>query len=387
MESKKISKPKIVSKMTKDMWVTLLGYGATHWIADMCAGAIVYATLIRYGYGAWDFFVLVVLYNFLSFGLQLMFGIFIDKYQVPREATFISFVLIGLAYPAYLLFADPVLVVLLAGIGDSLYHVGAGSISLNFMPRKAVPVGVFVAPGALGLFCGIVIGKTDFTFFTVLFLLASLIAMAIFVALREIPKINYNAKSFKKVDYFVLINFFLACSVAIRSMHGLATGFDWKFDQNTFNFLGWDLQVAFWLQFALVFGISLGKGIGGFLADRFGWIKVGVISLLISAIPMAFFKGNVVLAILGMTIFQITMAITLTTRSLIFEGRSATAFGFFCMTLMIGACPIYLGAETLKPFIQKDWNTFFVILFSATAIFICLFLIKDYFKKELKVNM
>ena len=55
-KEKQERKVKLVNKMTKKMWVTLLGYSATHWVADMCAGAVVMYSLIRYGFGIWEFF-------------------------------------------------------------------------------------------------------------------------------------------------------------------------------------------------------------------------------------------------------------------------------------------------------------------------------------------
>lgn len=386
MEKKrKERKKKPVSKMTKDMWITLLSYSATHWVADMAAGAVVMASLIRYGYNAWDSFVLIVLYNFFSFGLQLMFGIFIDKYRVPREATILSFILIG---AAFFVTYDPVLVVILAGIGDSLFHVGGGSVSLSFMPRKLLPAALFVAPGALGLFSGIIIGRGTtipfFDYFSVhlsfaslgmkIFLLIALAISTIAVTLLEAPEGDYEkVNTRKKINHWDLISWTLWFSVAIRSLHGLTAGFEW--------------QKGFWLPFLLVFGIASGKALGGVIGDKVSWTKVAVFSLLISAPLMAFAKDYVFLAILGMGLFQMTMPITLVCRSNLFQGRPATAFGFACLALMAGALPIYLGAETLKPILREDTNIFIVILVSVACIFVGLSLLKPYFKKELKMNL
>lgn len=390
MKKKRERKSKPVNKMSKKMWGTLLGYSATHWIADMCAGAVVMHSLIRYGFGIWETFVLIVLYNFLSFGLQLMFGIFIDKYQVPREATIFSFLLIG---AAFFVTYDPILVVILAGIGDSLYHVGAGSISLNFTPRKTLPAGIFVAPGGPGLLSGIIIGSgiaiplpfglqfasgfdkivPNFGLATQIVLLALLVISIIFVAYREIPEINYKRIDTRpKIKYYHLILAVLFVSVAIRSLYGLTAGYEWTGD--------------FWLKIILIAGVVSGKALGG-LADKFGWMKVAVTSLIVSAPLLVFFPDVWYLAVLGNLIFQMTMPTTLTAFSNIFEGRSATAFGFACLALMLGACPIYLSAEVLKPFFRRSDVTFVVILISATFIYTGLRLLKGYFKKDLKINI
>ncbi len=390
-KEKQERKTKIVNKMTKKMWVTLLGYSATHWVADMCAGAVVMYSLIRYGFGIWEFFVLVVLYNFLSFGLQWLFGIFIDKYQVPREATIFSFLLIG---AAFFVTYDPILVVILAGIGDSLYHVGAGAISLNFTPRKTLPAGIFVAPGGIGLFSGVIIGssipiplpfglqfasgfdKIIFSFSPAMqvFLFTLIVVSILFVAFREIPEINYKRVDTRpKIKYYYLILAILFISVAIRSLYGLTAGYEW-------------IAGHFWLKMALIVGVVSGKALGG-LADKFGWMKVAVTSLVVSAPLLVFFPEVWYLAVLGNLIFQMTMPTTLTAFSNIFEGRSATAFGFACLALMLGACPIYLSAEVLKPFFRRSDVTFVVILISATFIYTSLRLLRNYFKKDLKINI
>lgn len=382
-ETTKKNTNKFPNKMTGKMWRVLLSYSATHWIADMAAGAVVMASLIKYGFNAWDTFVLVVLYNFFSFGLQILFGIFIDKYQVPKEATILSFLLIGLAY---FVTYDPILVVILAGIGDSLFHVGGGSVSLSFMPRKLLPAGIFVAPGGVGLFFGIMIGKgvnvpifdskfyLSFSQGTQIFLLALLTVSILVISFLEAPKGNYfKVNTRKKIKYWDIVSWGLWFSVAIRSLHGLTAGFEW--------------QKGFWLPLLLVLSIVSGKALGGLIGDKVGWTWVAVVSLIVSAPLMAFMRDYAFFAILGMGIFQMTMPITLVCRSSLFEGRPATAFGFACLALMAGAMPIYLGAETLKPLLRTDWSIFGVIMLSVVCIFTGLYLLRPYFKKELKMNL
>ena len=47
----------------------------------------------------------------------------------------------------------PAVPVVLAGLGNALFHVGGGVVSLNLTPKRATAPGIFVAPGGLGT-CG-----------------------------------------------------------------------------------------------------------------------------------------------------------------------------------------------------------------------------------------
>ena len=48
---------------------------------------------------------------------------------------------------------------LAAGLGNAAFHVGAGLETLSVSREKASPLGLFVSPGAVGLFCGTALGK------------------------------------------------------------------------------------------------------------------------------------------------------------------------------------------------------------------------------------
>src|SRR3989338_8654876 len=140
--------------MNKTQITTLSGYSIIHGIIDMCCAVVVFSTLLYHGYNAEDVFIFVVAYNIIAFGLQSPFGFLLDKYQVPKESAFIGCILV---LSSFLLFKIPALVVILSGLGNAFFHVGGGSISLNFNPQKAAAPGIFVAPGALGLTIGILI--------------------------------------------------------------------------------------------------------------------------------------------------------------------------------------------------------------------------------------
>ena len=352
--------------MNKNQIITLSGYSIIHGIIDLCCAVVVFSTLLYHGYDAKDVFIFVVAYNIIAFGLQAPFGFLVDKYQVPKESALIGCILV---LSSFFIFSIPALVVILSGLGNAFFHVGGGSISLNFNPTKATAPGIFVAPGALGLTIGILIGKSG-SFISWPFILL-LIFSCLFIIFSKIPKINYKKISIKpNINYFELVILLLLLSVSIRALYGLTAVFAWKADIT--------------LLFALTVAVVTGKALGGFLADKFGWIKTAIFALLISAPLLSFFQGSPLLAIIGAFLFQMTMPITLTALSNMLPGRSATAFGLTVLALIIGAIPVYLGA---KPFLSTQWIALTIIIISASSLLFSFKFLHNYFKDQLKINL
>ena len=54
----------------------------------------------------------------------------------------------------------PLATMIVAGVGNALFHLGAGGLVLRSAGGRATPAGVFVAPGALGLGLGMWMGRT-----------------------------------------------------------------------------------------------------------------------------------------------------------------------------------------------------------------------------------
>ncbi|MDD4607169.1 MAG: hypothetical protein PHS07_02420 [Patescibacteria group bacterium] len=350
--------------MNKNQIITLSGYSIIHGIIDLCCAVVVFSTLLYHGYDAKDVFIFVVAYNVIAFGLQAPFGFLVDRYQVPKESALIGCILV---LSSFFIFSIPALVIILSGLGNAFFHVGGGSISLNFNPTKATAPGIFVAPGALGLTIGIMVGKSG-SFISWPFVLL-LIASCLFIISRKIPEINYQKISAKpKIKYFELIIILLLLSVAIRALYGLAAA--WKTDFN--------------LLLILTFAIVAGKALGGIFADKFGWIKTAIFALVVSAPLLAFFQSSPILAITGAFLFQMTMPITLTALSNMLPGRSATAFGLTVLALIIGVIPTYIGA---KPFLNNQWITLAIVAISASSLLISFKFLYNYFKGQLKINL
>lgn len=342
MEYKKLS--------LKNISANLLVYGTAHAVVDGICVAVIFSVFRNQIVGANGIIGLVILYNALAFGLQAIFGLASDYLRSPRAAAFLGCILIGLSAVTFLSF--PITAVILAGLGNALFHIGGGSISLNLTPKKAAAPGIFVAPGALGLFVGTIIGKNgQFIAWLAIFILA-ILCVAMFVIKK--PEMNYEQKEIKESEfnYFEAILLLVLLSITIRSLVGSALVFPWKTNI--------DLLVI------LTGAVVLGKGLGGILADKFGWVKIAVGALALS-IPFLIFGSNIpFLAIVGMFLLNITMPITLVAISNILPGRPGFAFGLTTLALIIGTMPTY---TELKIFLGTQWFLFAIISISALSLY------------------
>lgn len=351
--------------MNKNQIVTFLGYSFIHGVVDLCCAIVVFSSLRLNIFSADSVFFYIVTYNVIAFGLQAPFGVLVDRFQNPKESAWYgcSLILISFLFINY-----PSLAIILSALGNAFFHVGGGSISLNFNPTKATAPGIFVAPGAIGLMVGILIGKSGNNIFWPFELL--LILSIIFINFAKIPKIIYQQKTIgTKVGNFNLAVLMLLLSVSIRSLYGLASA--WKADVT--------------LLIILTVGIAAGKAFGGIVADKYNWTKTAFCSLMISSLLLSLFKDFPLLAIIGAFLLQMTMPVTLTALSNIFKGRSATAFGLTTLALVAGAIPTYY--TNIATHLNSNWLTFVIIIMSVSFLLVSLKILSNYFKKQLGINI
>ncbi|MGB9762422.1 MAG: hypothetical protein ACPLW7_00165 [Minisyncoccia bacterium] len=350
MEYKKLS--------LKNISVNLFVYGTTHAIVDGICAAVIFSILKNQIVTTTEFVSLVILYNALAFGLQAIFGLATDYFKSPRAVAFLGCVLIVISAITFLSF--PIVAIIFAGLGNALFHIGGGIISLNLTPKKASAPGIYVAPGALGLLAGTLLGKSGQFIAWPFILILAVLCLLMFVIKK--PEMNYEREKITetKFNYFEFILLLVFLSIAIRSLVGMVLVFPWKTNID--------------LLMILTAAVVLGKGLGGILADKFGWIRIGVGALILS-IPFLVFGANIpYLAIIGMFLFNITMSITLVAISNILPGRPGFAFGLNCLALILGALPAFSG---LKQLLGGQLLVFTIITISSLALYYAL---RTYFK-------
>ena len=240
---------------------TLFVYGITHALVDAACAGIVFADFNR---GS-DFLFIVVLYNVLGFGLQPLLGELVDKAQKPVISAIIGCALTAFAAVTY---KFTIVAIVLAGVGNALFHVSGGIVCLNMSNKKAAIPGIYVAPGTIGLFIGTLIGKSGhFSPYPFVLLFVTLM---IFIYKIKAPQINYDNNIEVKHSKYELIILLLLISISIRSFVGMAVVFPWKTNTS--------------LLYVLIFSVFLGKALGGVFADKFGWIKITILGLAFSVL-------------------------------------------------------------------------------------------------------
>ena len=335
-------------------FASLLAYGVAHAVVDaISAGALL--TL-------WHLEILplpevgayFILYNALAFGAQPLLGLVVDWTRKPRHAAIVG---CGLTVAAAVLMAQwPMTGVIGIGIGNAVFHLGAGSIALNLTPGRAAAPGIFVAPGALGLFLGTHLGQAgSFVLWPFGLILAGL-CMAMLVI--PLPEMVYSRpkRSGERQWVAVMLVLVLGC-VMLRSLVGFSVVTPWK--------------SVLALAVTWTVAIALGKAVGGVLADRLGWGRIAVGTLMISAVMLAFGANVPAVAIAGMFLFNCTMPVTLAATANLFPGRPAFAFGLTCLALEIGAWRA-IGPDGVPDMFGLPWVVFGMVFGSAVALYIAL---------------
>lgn len=306
-----------------------VAYGAIHALVDAACVTAVYRAVPAHQLDGETAFAVVLGYDLLAFGSQAVFGTAADRWCAARAALLGGILVTALAVAAVP--ENALATMLFAGVGNALFHVGAGALVLAAQPGRAAPSGIFVAPGALGLAAGIWIGRDGglarFWFF--LPLLAAAFLAAWFVRVPEAPAEDRGAPAEAATEELLslMVIALLLLSVGVRSFVGMGAAYRCP--------RGLLLQVGAPL---VAFG---GKALGGLLADRFGWARTAVGALLLSAPLIALGGAATPVVLAGLLLFQMTMPVTLAGAALALPGRPGTAFGLTCLALIAGAWPTF----------------------------------------------
>jgi len=264
-----------------------------------------------------------------------------------------------------LLMRAPLPAIITFGIGNAIFHAGGGYASLKMANGKASLPGIFVAPGALGLTLGILIGKSGgFVAWPFLLLLLAMCACMLALPRLELQSLaQRRLPANASLPFFEMVIALLLLSVVIRSLVGQSLVLPWKSQHS--------------LLLALTLAVVLGKALGGLLADRFGWAAVGVSGLVVALPLLAFFDPLPALVILGTFLFNLSMPVTLICLSELLPGQSGFAFGLTALAIIIGALPAFLPLQALT---GAPVFIFVAILVSSAALLIGLRLYQRYFQ-------
>lgn len=302
-------------------------YSVIHFIVDLSC-AILVSNLVTQKMGAeTDLFIAILIYNFFAFAMQLPIGILADKINKNAVCSAIGCALVAIAFG----FANyGIISCLIAGIGNAMFHVGGGIDVLNISDKKATLSGIFVSTGAMGIFLGgksALIGFDKFYIVVIILLASAILLLCLYDQIKNSVN-NSKIKAIKltKNEWIAIICIFI--TVCIRSYVGMILAFTWKSE--------------FIFALLSIFGVVLGKMLGGIIGDKIGFDKISI-SLFISAICFIFSFTNPIIGIIAILLFNMTMPITLICLSNIFDNNKGLAFGLLTLALFVGAVPTFVG--------------------------------------------
>lgn len=258
------------------------------------------------------------LYNLIAFAGQAPAGLLIDRIGRPHLWQALG---MGLCFGALLLPLG-IPACLLSGLGNCLFHVGAGCGVIQNEKNDIRHLGIFVAPGALGVFWGTAHWKGA------AFYGAGCLIGALLSPFAARPSDSPQGSSFEREDAKkepsnqAAVVLLLMASVAVRAIGGSAAAFPWKS-----NVIG-----AF--LFASV--VFFGKLAGGYLAKLFGIIPCSAVSIAAAAVLTAFYADSMLPALWGQFLLNLSMPVTLHLMVKALPGRPAAAFGLAAAALLPG---------------------------------------------------
>lgn len=316
-------------------------YSIFHFLVDgICALAMFGRFIPRE-----DGYLLILIYNFCAFALQMPLGVILDFLSEKDKHGMIDFsflsAMLGIVITLAGSFTHPAIL----GIGNALFHTGGGVGTIledRRENRQGRKLGIFVAPGALGLYLGTLLAKGGLwkealLWAGILSVLLGILAYRrrrLYLPAYAISK-KYNIISDERnrknaFSLKIMVSIFCCMMVVIlRSYLGMAVTFPWKS-----GVLAGSLAILC---------IAGGKTAGGFASAQYGFSRTVTISLGLAACCY-FFSDRMPAGLAALFLFNMTMPVTLYWMVCCMTKRPGFAFGFLTFALFLGFLPGYFGS-------------------------------------------
>ena len=293
-------------------------YSAAHFAVDFACAWMVW----RHVPGSGSTAAALFLYNFCAFALQMPLGVAADRIGGGRGMSAAGCVLVAAsAFPGI----PPLLMCVAAGVGNAMFHAGGGWDVLNISGSRAGLTGVFVSPGAFGLFTGALLcGHEGLRPVCAAVLLLCAAAILRFCTGGAAPEEGKAPRAGGRLLWLVPV-FLVVC---LRSCGGFLFAFPWKTGA-----WSWVFAVC----------VVLGKAAGGFLYDRFGGVRTSAATLAAGAALFAL-SDSPAAGCAAVLLFNMTMPVTLRAAADLLHPRRGFAFGLLSFALFAGFLPVWAGA-------------------------------------------
>lgn len=302
-----------------------------HFSVDFACAVLVTGAFLPAAGDKTEAFLGLLAYNLTAFALQPVMGMLCDAFPRIRLASWsCGGVLAALLWAAVLPSAAWGALVLCA-LGNALFHAGAGREVLLASGGQMKWGGVFVSSGALGVPLGMLAGgawKGAALPLPAVLLLAALYLLWRTAACRETLPAASSFDAASALPFGAVLALALL-SVAVRAFVGSAVPMPWK---------------TGWLVLLPGAASCLGKAWGGFLADRFGAGRTGVLALALSLPLLCLGQESPWLSAAGLLCFNCTMPVSLGTVASKLPRAPGLAFGLTAQFLIVGSLPLTLWA-------------------------------------------
>ena len=277
-------------------------YSICHFLVDFLSCIFVLGVASQYCMGKESiYFAEVVIYNFFAFAFQVPLGMIMDKFKIYKYVGMLGFCIIGICYvwgPG-----NPILLASLVGIGNALFHLEGGVNAFEQSKGTAFLNGLFVAPGAMGIFLGTAFHNQLAVTYWPIIMVFFAIALLTIVQNKELPyiteeqeRIEKEGSKFKYQD-ILAIALLIGVSIVVRSIGGSAIQYGWK--------------TGFIIGLLYTILVVLGKMFGGFIADRVGLKKTAIIALSLACVSLIAGFTIPFFGYIGIFLFNVPMSITL----------------------------------------------------------------------------
>jgi MFS transporter, FSR family, fosmidomycin resistance protein len=231
-------------------------------------------------------------------------------------------------------------------------HVTGGAICLQVHEDKAGPLGLFTAPGVLGLTAGGLLGNTGMVI--PLLVITAALLLAVIISRSTLPQYLPVAEKKSELDNHDFVMLAILLLMCFRSF---------LFD--VVNYVGENYENGI-----LYIGISAfaGKIAGGFVADRIGAKKFIYVTLFLALLLFQIGKNDIIALCGGIACLQSSVPLTLLMmgRSLPMHPATASAFSLG-VSIVLAGLPLYLLADK-QPLYRSFGNplitgVFFLVFF------------------------
>ena len=257
---------------------------------------------------------MVMLYTTLAFSTQGLVGILGDRLKTHVQADSIAMLAVAIGF---LLPLPPLLRTVIIGVGNSIFHVAGGTMTLEDSNGKAGKLGIFVAPGAIGLSVGTLWPNTR-TAMAIVLIISSIVLLLVSKDRTVAHRNVVESTSHPRIAVIIL----LTLSVAVRAIGGTTVRFTWNTTSG--------------MAILLVLFVFAGKSAGGFVCDRFGVCATAMMSLIPAAILIVFCPQWLLPSLVGQFLLNLTMPVTLWLLYLAMPDSPGFAFGLAASALWPG---------------------------------------------------